>query len=102
MGAMPGKMVQCLKTTGTSNPLVLIDEIDKLGRGHTGDPARWVGGWGAFGHFSQPDAWREGPACPGRRSARARWTLPCTGRGVARESTFLFWLEGCRPAIPWC
>ncbi len=33
MGAMPGKMVQCLKSTGTSNPLVLIDEIDKLGRG---------------------------------------------------------------------
>jgi len=33
---MPGKMVQCLKSTGSSNPLVLIDEIDKLGRGHTG------------------------------------------------------------------
>ena len=30
---MPGKIVQCLKSTGTSNPLVLIDEIDKLGRG---------------------------------------------------------------------
>ena len=30
---MPGKMVQCLKSTEASNPLVLIDEIDKLGRG---------------------------------------------------------------------
>eukprot|EP00899_Mesostigma_viride_P029423 jgi/Mesvir1/9666/Mv12151-RA.1 len=39
VGAMPGKMVQCLKATGTNNPLVLIDEIDKLGRGHQGDPA---------------------------------------------------------------
>jgi Lon-like ATP-dependent protease len=39
VGAMPGKMVQCLKATGTSNPLVLIDEIDKLGRGYQGDPA---------------------------------------------------------------
>lgn len=40
VGAMPGKLVQCLKTTGYSNPMVLIDEIDKLGSGrHQGDPA---------------------------------------------------------------
>lgn len=39
VGAMPGKIIQCLKTTGTSNPVVLIDEIDKLGHGYQGDPA---------------------------------------------------------------
>lgn len=39
IGAMPGKIIQCLKTTGTSNPVVLIDEIDKLGTGFRGDPA---------------------------------------------------------------
>ena len=39
IGAMPGKPIQCLKQCGTSNPLILIDEIDKLGRGHQGDPA---------------------------------------------------------------
>jgi Lon-like ATP-dependent protease len=39
VGSMPGKMIQCLKTTGTMNPLVLIDEIDKLGTGYRGDPA---------------------------------------------------------------
>ena len=39
MGAMPGKMVQCLKSTETSNPLVLIDEIDKLGRGALPPPS---------------------------------------------------------------
>ena len=39
VGAMPGKAVQCLKATGVSNPLVLIDEVDKLGRGYQGDPA---------------------------------------------------------------
>jgi len=39
VGAMPGKIIQCLKTTGTSNPVILIDEIDKLGRGYQGDPA---------------------------------------------------------------
>ena len=35
----PGKLIQCLKTSGTSNPVVLIDEIDKLGHGYQGDPA---------------------------------------------------------------
>lgn len=39
VGSMPGKMIQCLKSTGTMNPLVLIDEIDKLGMGYRGDPA---------------------------------------------------------------
>lgn len=39
IGAMPGKPIQCLKTTGVMNPLILIDEIDKLGRSHNGDPA---------------------------------------------------------------
>ena len=39
VGAMPGKIIQCLKTTESSNPLILIDEIDKLGRGYQGDPA---------------------------------------------------------------
>uniref|UniRef100_A0A7S2RZQ8 Lon protease homolog n=1 Tax=Rhizochromulina marina TaxID=1034831 RepID=A0A7S2RZQ8_9STRA len=39
VGAMPGKPIQCLKATGSSNPLILIDEIDKLGRGYQGDPA---------------------------------------------------------------
>jgi Lon-like ATP-dependent protease len=39
VGAMPGKAVQCLKATGVCNPLVLIDEVDKLGRGWQGDPA---------------------------------------------------------------
>ena len=33
------KLVQCLKSTGVSNPVVLIDEIDKIGRGFSGDPS---------------------------------------------------------------
>lgn len=32
VGAMPGKLVQCLKKTATENPLVLIDEVDKIGK----------------------------------------------------------------------
>ncbi|KAI6179410.1 Lon protease-like protein, mitochondrial [Aphelenchoides besseyi] len=40
IGAMPGKMVQCLKKVQTENPLVLIDEVDKIGgAGYHGDPA---------------------------------------------------------------
>lgn len=39
VGAMPGKIIQCLKKTKTENPLVLIDEVDKIGRGFQGDPS---------------------------------------------------------------
>jgi Lon-like ATP-dependent protease len=39
VGAMPGKLVQCLKRTKTENPLVLIDEVDKMGHGYQGDPS---------------------------------------------------------------
>jgi len=39
VGAMPGKVIQAMKQVQSSNPLVLIDEIDKLGRGLQGDPA---------------------------------------------------------------
>ena len=39
VGAMPGKLIQAFKSVGVSNPVVLIDEIDKLGRGYQGDPS---------------------------------------------------------------
>eukprot|EP00929_Paragymnodinium_shiwhaense_P093367 TRINITY_DN5351_c0_g1_i1.p1 TRINITY_DN5351_c0_g1~~TRINITY_DN5351_c0_g1_i1.p1 ORF type:complete len:1049 (-),score=257.12 TRINITY_DN5351_c0_g1_i1:98-3244(-) len=39
VGAMPGKLIQCLKQVQSSNPVVLIDEIDKLGRDFRGDPS---------------------------------------------------------------
>ncbi|KAG5440923.1 hypothetical protein PCK2_000078 [Pneumocystis canis] len=42
VGAMPGKIIQSLKKVQTENPLILIDEVDKIGRGHQGDPASYV------------------------------------------------------------
>ena len=39
IGAMPGKVIQCLKKVGTENPLILIDEVDKIGHGVQGDPS---------------------------------------------------------------
>lgn len=39
VGAMPGKLMQVMKLAKSSNPVIMIDEIDKLGRGHAGDPA---------------------------------------------------------------
>ncbi|BFF97146.1 lon protease homolog mitochondrial [Drosophila madeirensis] len=39
VGAMPGKLIQCLKKTKTENPLVLIDEVDKIGQGYRGYPS---------------------------------------------------------------
>ncbi|KAG0188860.1 ATP-dependent Lon protease pim1 [Apophysomyces sp. BC1034] len=39
VGAMPGKVIQALKKVQTENPLILIDEVDKIGRGNQGDPS---------------------------------------------------------------
>ena len=39
IGAMPGKLVQALKETGTANPVIMLDEVDKLGQSFQGDPA---------------------------------------------------------------
>jgi len=39
IGAMPGKIIQSLKQTKTANPVIMIDEIDKIGMSFQGDPA---------------------------------------------------------------
>ncbi len=39
IGSMPGKVIKGMKKAGTSNPLFLLDEIDKMGNDYRGDPA---------------------------------------------------------------
>ena len=39
VGAMPGKLIQALKRVEVNNPVIMLDEIDKLGRSYQGDPS---------------------------------------------------------------
>jgi len=39
IGAMPGKFLQAIKDAGTANPVIMLDEIDKIGASYQGDPA---------------------------------------------------------------
>ncbi|NCA70931.1 MAG: endopeptidase La [Sphingobacteriia bacterium] len=39
IGAMPGKFLQAMKDAGTANPVIMLDEIDKIGASYRGDPA---------------------------------------------------------------
>ena len=39
IGSLPGKIIQMMKKAGTKNPLILLDEVDKIGNDYRGDPS---------------------------------------------------------------
>ena len=57
IGSMPGKIIQALKKAKTTNPLILLDEIDKMGQDFRGDPASAHAGGAGSGterHLRRP------------------------------------------------
>ncbi len=65
IGAMPGKMIQALKTTQTMNPVIMLDEVDKMGSSYHGDPAS------ALLEVLDPEQNKRFPRSLSRRSMRS-------------------------------
>ncbi len=39
VGALPGRILEAMRKCGSNNPVILLDEVDKMGSDHRGDPA---------------------------------------------------------------
>jgi len=81
VGALPGRIVRAIREAGSMNPVVLLDEVDKVGADYRGDPtaspspARCWTGWSWCGSTATPRTRRSSSrgttCCPGSWSARA-------------------------------
>ena len=74
IGALPGRLVRALRDAGTMNPVILLDEVDKVGADWRGDPV------GGVARGARPGAEPLVPRpLPRRRARPLRGRLPCDG-----------------------
>ena len=99
IGALPGRLVRALRDAGTINPVIMLDEVDKVGADWRGDPS--CGAARGPGPGAEPLVPRPLPRRRARPLARSCSSPPPTWRRPSPARCWTAWRSSASTATPW-
>ena len=99
IGALPGRLVRALRDAGTMNPVIMLDEVDKVGADWRGDPSRGPARGARPG--PEPRVPRPLPGRGARPVARSCSSPPPTSPRRSPARCWTAWRSSASTATPW-